>query len=108
MTIITLETAKLHLKVDTTDDDAMIAIYLGAAERAAMDYCNRTIYGAEGVGSDLDGVVINDAIKAAILLNLGHLYVNREGVVDNHAVQKQELPLGIQSLLQPYRIGIGM
>lgn len=105
MTIITLETAKLHLKVDTTDDDTMIAIYLGAAERAAMDYCNRTIYGAEGVGSDLDGVVINDAIKAAILLNLGHLYVNREGV---DTVQKQELPLGIQSLLQPYRIGIGM
>jgi hypothetical protein len=95
----------LHLKVDTTDDDAMIEIYLGAAERAAMDYCNRTIYGAEGVGSDLDGVVINDAIKAAILLNLGHLYVNREGV---DTVQKQELPLGIQSLLQPYRIGIGM
>jgi len=57
------------------------------------------------VGSDLDGVVINDAIKAAILLNLGHLYVNREGV---DTVQKQELPLGIQSLLQPYRIGIGM
>lgn len=105
MTIITLETAKLHLKVDTTDDDAMIEIYLGAAERAAMDYCNRTIYGAEGVGSDLDGVVINDAIKAAILLNLGHLYVNREGV---DTVQKQELPLGIRSLLQPYRIGIGM
>jgi uncharacterized phage protein (predicted DNA packaging) len=105
MTIITLETAKLHLKVDTTDDDTMIEIYLGAAERAAMDYCNRTIYGAEGVGSDLDGVVINDAIKAAILLNLGHLYVNREGV---DTVQKQELPLGIQSLLQPYRIGIGM
>jgi uncharacterized phage protein (predicted DNA packaging) len=105
MTIITLEVAKLHLKVDTTDDDTMIEIYLGAAERAAMDYCNRTIYGAEGVGSDLDGVVINDAIKAAILLNLGHLYVNREGV---DTVQKQELPLGIQSLLQPYRIGIGM
>ena len=105
MTIITLETAKLHLKVDTTDDDAMIEIYLGAAERAAMDYCNRTIYGAEDMGSDLDGVVINDAIKAAILLNLGHLYVNREGV---DTVQKQELPLGIQSLLQPYRIGIGM
>lgn len=105
MTIITLEVAKLHLKVDTTDDDTMIAIYLGAAERAAMDYCNRTIYGAEGMGSDLDGVVINDAIKAAILLNLGHLYVNREGV---DTVQKQELPLGIQSLLQPYRIGIGM
>jgi uncharacterized phage protein (predicted DNA packaging) len=105
MTIITLEVAKLHLKVDTTDDDTMIEIYLGAAERAAMDYCNRTIYGAEGMGSDLDGVVINDAIKAAILLNLGHLYVNREGV---DTVQKQELPLGIQSLLQPYRIGIGM
>jgi len=105
MTIITLEVAKLHLKVDTTDDHTMIAIYLGAAERAAMDYCNRTIYGAEGVGSDLDGVVINDAIKSAILLNLGHLYVNREGV---DTVQKQELPLGIQSLLQPYRIGIGM
>jgi len=106
MTIITLAVAKLHLKVDTTDDDTMIAIYLGASEQAAMDYCNRTIYATSGdMGSDADGVVINDAIKAAILLNLGHLYVNREGV---DTVQKQELPLGIASLLQPYRIGIGI
>lgn len=106
MTIITLAVAKAHLLEDTTDRDADITLKLGAAEQAAMDYCNRTIYeDAESMGSDLDGVVINAAIKAAILLNLGHLCVNREGV---DTVQKQELPLGIRSLLQPYRIGIGM
>ena len=42
---------------------------------------------------------------AAVLLTVGHLYENRSSV---DTVQKQELPLGLVSLLQPYRINIGM
>jgi hypothetical protein len=48
-----------------------------------------------------DGIVINDAIAAAVLLTLGHLYANREDVVAGLSVT--QLPSGADALLQPYR-----
>ena len=52
------------------------------------------------------GMVINSAIKAAILLTLGHLYENREDVVVGLSVA--ELPLSATSLLRPHRVGVGL
>lgn len=52
------------------------------------------------------GMVITSAIKAAILLSLGHLYENREGVVVGLSVA--EMPQGAMSLLRPHRIGVGL
>lgn len=45
------------------------------------------------------------AIIQAMLLTIGHLYENRQSVV---GTQRYELPLGVQSLLTPYRISLGM
>jgi uncharacterized phiE125 gp8 family phage protein len=42
-------------------------------------------------------------IKAALLLELGHLYANRESVVESAAIPR-ELPRGVNSLIAPYRI----
>jgi hypothetical protein len=106
-TLVTLATAKLHLRVTGTDEDALITIYLEAAEQGASDFLNRTIY-ATTTGSDLDGVVINAAITAAILLILGHLFANREAVMATPGIYAIELPMGARSLLQPYRIGMGV
>lgn len=50
------------------------------------------------------GIVINSAIKAAILLIVGHLYENREDVVVGLSVA--QLPLSATSLLRPHRIGV--
>lgn len=52
------------------------------------------------------GIVINPSITAACLLKLGHLFANREEVVT--AVSAVELPIASQSLLMPYRIGMGI
>jgi len=41
------------------------------------------------------------AIKAAILLMVGHLYAHREAVSD---AKPETLPLGVESLLAPYRV----
>ena len=49
-----------------------------------------------------DGIVINDAITAAVLLTLGHLYDNRSDVVSGLSVAA--LPNGADALLQPYRV----
>lgn len=46
------------------------------------------------------------AIRAAMLLTIGHLYENREAVVIGATVA--ELPLGVQNLLQPFRLSLGV
>lgn len=113
MALIDFDTAKLHLRADDSDaEDTTIAIYLGAAERDAANYLGRKIYATQ---EELDaalvldptdtGIVLNETITAAILLTLGHLFENRASV---DTVQKQELPLGVKSLLQHDRIGLGV
>ena len=47
-----------------------------------------------------------EPIRAAMLLTLGHLYENREGSVVGVSVNA--LPLGVASLLQPYRVRLGV
>lgn len=105
MSIITLTEAKAHLRIDGTDEDTILAVYIGAAEKSASNFMNRNIY-ASSIGSDVDGIVMDDAIKAACLLILGHLFSNREDVVSGGSVS--ELPHGSKSLLYPYRISVGM
>ena len=39
---VTLAEAKLHLRIDNTDDDTLIASLITAATRWAEDYCDRT------------------------------------------------------------------
>ncbi|TEA79832.1 head-tail connector protein [Allopusillimonas ginsengisoli] len=50
----------------------------------------------------LDGIVINGAIHAAMLLTLGNLFVNREADVVGASVAM--LPTGVPELLRPYRM----
>lgn len=57
-----------------------------------------------GDSSDSAGPIPRRA-KAAILLVLGHLYRNREATT---AEALSTLPLGVQSLLRPLRVRLGM
>lgn len=105
MSIVLLETAKLHLRVIGTDDDAIVGIYLGAAEEAAAEYVGRAIYAdVTAMADDTTGIVINFAITAAILLICGHYYQNREDSVIG--MSTAELPNGSKMLLQPYRVDL--
>ena len=49
-----------------------------------------------------DGIVINDAITAAVLLTLGTLYAQREDAVIGLSVS--QLPSGADALLQPFKV----
>lgn len=105
--LLDLATIKLHLRVDGTDEDALIGVYALAAEESAMQFLGRTVYAdATEQGADATGIVINAAITAALLLIAGHLYANREDVVSGVSVA--QLPSGAQHLLQPYRVGMGV
>lgn len=155
MSFVTLAEAKIHMRVDGTDEDALIGIYINAAELAAIKALDRGVYAdntalqaamtaapaalsaatsakeaavaaAEALDDDtekaaalqvaetaymralvayrqaFDGIVVNDSIKAAVLLTVGHLYANREDVVVGASVVA--LPHGADCLLQPFKV----
>ena len=155
MSFVTLAEARLHLRVDCPDEDALIWLYISAAEQAAINALDRGVYAdstelqtamaaapaalaaataakesavaaAEALTDAdekavalkaaenaytralvayrqvLDGIVVNDQIKAAVLLTVGHLYANREDVVTGASVAA--LPNGADYLLQPYKV----
>lgn len=158
MSLVTLAQAKLHLRVDGTDEDSLIQIYINAAEQDVANTLQRNIYAdsttlnaaitaapttlasatvayeaavaAAELIEDVDqqdvalakaredyfhaieeskrtnrGLVINDTIKSAILLLVGHLYGNREEVVVglNMAAMPQHIIVGVQYLLNPFK-----
>ena len=155
MSFVQLSEAKLHLRVDGTDEDALIGLYINAAEQAAIKAMDRGVYAdntalqtamaaapaaltaaaaakeaavtsAEALTDAdekaaalkaaenaymralvayrqvFDGIVVNDQIKAAVLLTVGHLYANREDVVVGVSVTA--LPAGVDCLLQPFKV----
>ena len=155
MTFVTLPEAKLHLRVDSIDEDALIGLYINAAEQSAVSLLDRGVYAdgtALGVAKAaapaelaaatatytaaiaaaqaltdateqaaatqaaeyaylraqvayrqaMDGVVVNDQIKAAVLLTVGSLYAQREDVVVGASVAA--LPNGADYLLQPFKV----
>lgn len=83
----TLEEAKQHLRVDTDDDDTLIASLLDAAEETVLNHLN------------LEALPDAEPVRVAILMLLGALYENRESVVDRPL---SENPL-FARLLAPYR-----
>lgn len=157
--LISLATAKMHLRVDGNAEDALITIWCLAAESSACEFLNRNVYpdaaalntaiaavplalvaagaayqaaltaaaliddavacaaAVAGAGAAYRaaqqvareayvGMVTNPQIEAAMLLTLGHLYENREDVILNGS--PAALPMGAHSLLQPFRVGLGV
>lgn len=113
MELVELEQARWHCRTDS-DDDPILSVYVKAAEETAQAFLNRRVFAdMDAMASAvLDGtagaepMLVNDAIRAAILLLAGHLYRNREEVVTGQTVA--QLPVGAHALLWPYRVGIGV
>ena len=155
MIFVTTSEAKLHLRVDSADEDALIGVYITAAEQMAIALLDRGVYAdgttlgvakaaapgeldtaiaayesaiaaAEALADEtakaasiqtagngllrakvahrhaMDGMVVNEAIKAAVLLIVGSLYAQREDVVVGVSVE--QLPNGAEWLLAPYKV----
>jgi len=89
--MINLAEAKLHLRVDHSEEDAAIQQMMEAAEVSVMDYLN------------LDTLPEAPPVTAAMLMLIGALYENRESVTDRPLAES----VLFTRLLQPYRnIGI--
>ena len=105
--IVTLEQAKKHLREDGADRDDDITLKLSGAVQVALNYICRPLFAdqaafdAASAADQAAGVIADDAIRAAILLILGHLDANREDVITGTIAT--DIPLGSRSLLAPYR-----
>lgn len=113
MELITIEQARAHCRADPEDDE-LLHVYSSASEGAAQQFLNRRVFpdAASMEAAVLDGtagcepIVVNDSVRAAVLLMLGHLYRNREEVITGTIVS--EMKEGARNLLWPYRIGLGV
>ena len=103
MALVTLEEAKIYLRVDSADEDAMIGILLSASERLCADVARLTDEQWEAVNSDTEDASlkpVRETMKVAILYSLGYLFEHREEA-DHH-----DLTLTLRSLLFGIREGV--
>lgn len=105
--VIDLDIVKNHCRVepDFTLDDSLFQIYTGAAKRYVETWTRRTLYLLNtdpGYDTDENRLLLDDDIRAAMLLLIGHWYANREAV--NIGNITSPVPFAVGSLLQPYRI----
>lgn len=92
MPIITLSDAKSHLRVDQTNEDGLIGLFINAAEEYISNFLN------------MPNVPATPSIRAACLLIVADLYENREGASEKDI---KENP-AVKRLLQPYREDMGI
>lgn len=94
-TLITLEEFKLQARIDTDAEDALLTIYADAATASVQKY----------VTDELADVPAS-TLKHAVLLLASMMYRERDGS-NEYAIPAQYgygyLPIGVVSLLYPYR-----
>lgn len=102
MAKIDLAAAKLHLRVTESDEDTLIAAWIAAAYSNVEGRIFRKVYdtGATIPEEDTSGIHVNEAINAAVLLIVGHLYANREDVITG--ATSMAMPMGSEFLITPY------
>lgn len=98
MTALTLAEVKLHLRVDSDAEDALIAQYMAAAHDQVEQFLGREV--PWGATSALPDGVYPAAVKSGELLIIGDLYRNRE--------TNSEPGTALYQLLFPYRVGLGV
>ena len=103
MALISLDEAKSYLRVDTEDEDAMIAILISSAGRLCADVARLTDEQWAAVDSETDDDALTpmrETMRVAVLYAVGYLFEHREDA-DHHA-----LTLTLRSLLFGIREGV--
>lgn len=80
MLYVTLADVKAHLRIDGTDEDALISQYIEAAQAMAETIMHRPIYSADTGDNPVttDSSKIPTQVKQFILVTTGDFYRNRE------------------------------
>ena len=116
--VVSLDTVKTYLRVDSSDEDALIGILLKSAEQLVMDVARLSASEwttIQKVTTDDDGNVltihtgkmkpaeiiqIRELLRIAILYTVGYLYEHREEA-DHH-----DLTITLRNLLFAIREGV--
>ena len=97
---IELARAKLHLRVEGDEEDALIEGWIAAAYLAIEGKIFAKLYEDQtSIPEGAAGVEIDEVINSAAQLIIGHLYASREAVAPGQAA---EIPMGADWLLLPY------
>ncbi|MBU9154202.1 head-tail connector protein [Burkholderia gladioli] len=113
MALVELSLALGFVRQDAGVEDDVIQALLDGATQSAIDYLNRQVFDTQdaldaavtaGTAGD-NPMVVNAAIKAAILKATAELYANRE---DSAVGTVSELPFNVRTLLRPHRIVPGL
>lgn len=113
MPLVDISLALGFLRQDAGVEDDVVQALLDGATQSAIDYLNRQVFedqdsleAAQTAGTAGDyPMVVNGAIKAAILKTTAELYANRE---DSAVGTLVELPFNARTLLRPHRIVPGV
>ncbi|WP_331708659.1 head-tail connector protein [Pandoraea sputorum] len=113
MPLVSIELATKFVKQDLGADDDVVQMALDGATQSAIDYLNRQVFETSAALQDAvtagtageNPMVVNAAIKAAILKTTAELYMNRE---DSSIGTVAELPFNAKSLLRPHRVVPGV
>lgn len=62
----------------------------------------------QSYAADVRSIPVNENIKSATLIALGHRYAIRQDVVADYRIVPTQIPQGAQLLLMPYRIRMGV
>lgn len=86
--MISLDEVKHQCRIEHDDEDGLLVVYINAAKTYAQSW----------IDDELDEE--NPAQKQALLLLIGHWYVNREAV---NADSQLPIPHGFDAIMQRYR-----
>lgn len=93
MTAVSLNLAKLHMKVDGTAEDELIALYIDAAETWCGNYIGKPL---------ADFVPVPADIQHAVLKLVSYYYEVRS--LATYGLSADMAPQGVASVLDSYRL----
>lgn len=102
--VVTLNQVKSHLRLcqHDADENQHLELLIKAAVSHASQYLDRPV---PWLDADGDPVPVPEDVQAAIMLIIGDLYENREGVVTGVSVSINPT---VRSLLHFHRVGLGI
>lgn len=103
--MIDLDLVKMHLRIDSGDEDLYLARLISTARKYSEQYCDRKIYETiEEMAADPDPeklpILADETIEQAELMLIGHWYATREAV---ESVNMTVVPMATTVMLDMHR-----
>ncbi|MFA7105598.1 MAG: head-tail connector protein [Dysgonamonadaceae bacterium] len=103
--LVSLERVKSALRIDGSDDDELLSVYIEAASAAVINYLKsqaEKLLDLDSGGNLPSGSIVPPEIEMATLILVGHWYREPDGNPDG-AFAGGSLPQPVVTLLYPLR-----